>query len=77
MAPTFAANFKPSDAPLPRASMAFELVFSISILKLPEVFEFSVSGYIIFDITKAAGADITEAANKCPAIPGISDNHFT
>ena len=41
--------------------------FSISMLSTSFVFGTSVSGYISLDNASAAGADITEADNKCEA----------
>ena len=77
IAAIFPANFKPSTAPLLKASTTFVFEFSNLILIFPCVFEVLVSGYIIFAITSAAGADITDAASKCPAMPGIFVSHFT
>ena len=77
IAAIFAASFKPSVAPVLNASIPFVCDCLISILRSPIVSDTSVSGYIILAITSAAGADITEAANKWPAIPGIFDNQDT
>ena len=50
----------------------------LNLMKVDQIssslFIFSDSGYIIFAITKAAGALIIDAAIKCPAIPGIFSN---
>ena len=41
--------------------------FSISMLSTSFVFGTSISGYISLDNANAAGADMTEADNKCDA----------
>ena len=73
IAAIFAANFSPSVAPFPRDSKTFP---SVGSFKLDDKFisldaVLSVSGYIIFATTSAAGALIIDAAIRCPAIPGI------
>src|SRR5690554_5584893 len=67
IAPTFKASVKPTPAPDAAASMPFALVFSTSIFTEPAVTGTSVSGYNIFDITKAAGAAIKLAPKSCSA----------
>ena len=56
MAAILAANFNPSVAPLPNASKTFpsSLILFRFILSFSTLV--SVSGYIIFEITSAAGA---------------------
>ena len=71
MAITFKASFKPSDAPVVAASIILTEVFGRSILTEPLVTEYSDSGIINLAQTKLAGADITDAANKCPALTPI------
>ena len=72
IAAIFAANFNPSVAPFPRDSKTFP---SVGSFKFDDLYIFdavlSVSGYIIFATTSAAGALIIDAAIRCPAIPGI------
>ena len=77
MAATFAANFIPLVAPLESASIILSSFLSSAIFISPKVSDVSVSGYIILAITNAAGALMMEAANKWPAIPGISPNILT
>jgi hypothetical protein len=70
IAPTLSARPRPSLAPRAAASIAFASVRSSSIRISPFVAGSSVSGYITFEIASAAGADITDAAIRCPAMSG-------
>ena len=70
IAATLSARCIPSDAPRLAASMRLESVRSILILVVVAVTGISVSGIMIFEIAKAAGALITLAVNRWPAILG-------
>ena len=65
MAPTFTANFTPSEVPFATASSTLAPIFSLLISILSLIFSFS--GTRSFAATTAAGADITEAAKRCLA----------
>src|SRR5690554_2188232 len=67
IAPTFKANVKPTPAPDAAASIPLAFVFSTVISTEPVVAGTSVSGYNIFEITRAAGAAIKLAPNNCSA----------
>ena len=64
---TFNPTFNPSLAPAAIASTKLACVFSMDSFTSPCVSDFSVSGNMIFEITKAPGAAIKLAANKYAA----------
>ena len=70
IAPTFSARKSPSDAPRAAASITFTSEDSMLTSRFPDVSGLPSSGYISLATTSAAGADMTEAAIRCPAISG-------
>jgi hypothetical protein len=70
MAPTLNASVIPSPAPRAAASMTFTSGDSTSMSSDVAVSGSPVSGYMIFATTSAAGADMTDAARRCPAMSG-------
>ena len=71
MAITLMDIFIPSEAPCEIASIKFVCSFFTSSFTLPFVTDSSVSGKIIFEITKAAGAAIKLAARRYSAFAPI------
>jgi hypothetical protein len=67
IAPTFKASDRPDDAPSAAASITLTQPEVFSIGTDPTVFGCSVSGCITLAIISAAGAEITDAVNRCPA----------
>ena len=73
MAPTLSARCNPSPAPRAAASMTFTSVFSTRLTDRPAVSGSASSGYMSLPIISAAGADMTDAAMRCPAMSGKKD----
>ena len=72
MAPTRSASRSPSAAPRAAASITFTSGRSTSSVRRPAVTGSPVSGTSSFAMTSAAGADMMEAAARCPAAPGTN-----
>ncbi len=70
MAATLSASASPVEAPSAAASITFDHGRSTSSRTVPAVRLSSVSGSISFDMTRPAGAPITLAAIRCPAMSG-------
>ncbi len=70
MAPTFSASVNPSPAPRAAASIAFTSGEGTSTLSVPIVSGSPSSGYMTLEIRIVAGAAITLAAIRWPAMFG-------
>ena len=69
---TFSHSFRPSVVPLAAASITLFAVRSMRRCTCLPVADSSVSGSMIFAITKAAGALITDAVKRCGPYSGPS-----
>ena len=71
MPATCNASLSPSKAPLAAASSALTVPISTSTTMRPRVSGCSTSGCMILAITIEAGAAITDAVTRCPALTPI------